>query len=108
MAGGKSTAVNCQWKGQVVAQIGAYGDHMYIVDEHGWMCTHTTDTVWCTCTHSALTNGQECTSQISRHFSFNGVYNVTFSQLGGRRRISEEKDGGGSTFAKVTELWKVQ
>ena len=54
--------------------------------------------------HSALTNGQECTSQVSRHFSFNGVYNVTFSQLGGRKRISEEKDGGGSTFAKVTEL----
>ena len=22
---------------------------MYIVDEHGWMCTHTTDTVWCPC-----------------------------------------------------------
>ena len=80
---------------------------MYIVDEHEWMCTHTIQTLYGVHVHSALTNGQECTSQISRHFSLNGVYDVTFSQVGGRRRRSEEKDGGGSTFAKVTELREV-
>ena len=76
-----------------------------------WMnmsgCVLTLQTLYGVHVHSALTNGQECTSQISRHFSFNGVYDVTFSQLGGRRRRSEEKDGGGSTFAKVTELREV-
>ena len=70
-------------------------------------CVPTIQTLYGVHVCSALTNGQECTSQVSRHFSFNGVYDVTFSQLGGRKRISEEKDGGASTFAKVTELWKV-
>ena len=62
---------------------------MSIMDEHGWMCTHTTDTVYMVsmwAENKALTNGAECTSQISRHFSFNGVHDVTFSQLGERRK----------------------
>ena len=40
--------------------------------------------------NKALTNGNECIPEISRHFSFNGVDDVTFSQLGGRRRMGEE------------------
>ena len=82
----------------------AYGDNTCTL----WMnmsgCVLTLQTLYGVHVRLALTNGQECTSQVSRHFSFNGVYDVTFSQLGGRKRIGEEKDGGGSTFAKVTEL----
>ena len=74
--------------------------HMHIVDEHGWMCTHTTDTVWCPCA-LRIKHSPTAMNAFRRSPDISASMESTMSRL-----ANWEGRGGGegeSTFAQVLQ-----